>query len=74
MFRLVFVSLWTTYSVGTFGTIEDAAHEAARRYSARNLTFKRDTDDILKAMIDADGEIVILNLYENEPAHAPLHR
>jgi hypothetical protein len=74
MFRLVYVSLWTTYTVETFTSVEKAEDYAARHYKARGLTFKRDTDGILKAMLDADGEVVILNLYENEPDHAPVYR
>jgi hypothetical protein len=73
MFRLVYVSLWTTYTVETFTSVEKAEEYCATHY-ARGLTFKRDTDGILKAMLDADGEVVILNLYENEPAHASVHR
>lgn len=73
MFRLVYVSLWTTYTIDTFPSIDAAEGYCATHY-ARGLTFKRDTDDILKAMIYADGETVILNLYETEPTHAPIHR
>lgn len=69
MFRLVFVSLWTTYPIDTFTSV-NAAEEYCAKHFAHGLTFKRDTDGILKAWLYADGEIVVLNLYENEPAHA----
>lgn len=74
MLRLVYVSLWTTYTVDTFTSIALAEAYCVESYRARGLTFKRDTDGILKAMLDADGEVVILNLYENETAHAPVNR
>jgi Holliday junction resolvase RusA-like endonuclease len=50
--------------------VEAAEDYAAKHYQARGLTFKRDTDGILKALLDADGEVVVLNLYETESAHA----
>lgn len=70
MLRLAHVSLWTTYTVDTYATLEDCEQDCAERYGAPDLHFTRDTDGILKAMIDADGDIVILNLYETETAHA----
>lgn len=66
MYRLVYVSLWTTYSIGTFPSIADAEAYAAKNYRARGLAFTRDTDGILKALLDADGEVVVLNLYESQ--------
>jgi hypothetical protein len=70
MYRLVFVSLWTTYTVDIYPSIPAVQRDCAKRYGTKELTFTRDTDGILKAMIDADGEIVVLNLYETESAHA----
>lgn len=66
MYRLVYVSLWTTYTVDTFASIKLAEEYAATHYRARGLTFKPDTDGILKALLDADGEVVVLNLYESQ--------
>lgn len=70
MFRLVYVSLWTTCTINTFTSIEAAEGYAATHYHAPNLTFKRDTDGILKVPLDADGEVVVLNLYETNTERA----
>jgi hypothetical protein len=70
MYRLVFVSLWTTYTVDIYPSIDSVQRDCAKRYGTKDLTFARDTDGILKAMIDADGEIVVLNLYETESVGA----
>jgi hypothetical protein len=70
MYRLVFVSLWTTYTVDIYPSLTAVQRDCAKRYGTKELTFARDTDGILKAMIDADGEIVVLNLYETESVGA----
>jgi hypothetical protein len=70
MFKLVYRSLWTTYPVDTFPSLDDCEGYCATHYDAPGLTFKRDTDGILKAVIEADGDIVVLNVYETESAHA----
>lgn len=70
MYRLVYVSLWTIYTIDTFASIALAEAYAATHYQAHGLTFTRDTDGILKALLDADGDVVVLNLYEMETVHA----
>lgn len=74
MYRAAHISIWTTYTVDYYPSVEACEEDCAKRYGVEALHFNRDTDGILKAMLDADGEIVILNLYENETPHALIRR
>jgi hypothetical protein len=70
MFRLVYSSDYTVYTVGTYHSIEDCERDCRKRYGASGLTFGHDDAGTLYAPLYADDGIVVLKLYEVGIAHA----
>lgn len=65
MYELEHISQWTTYTVGTYASVEECERDCEGRYGRPYVKFERDTDGVLKAVI-YNEEYVVLKLYERQ--------